>query len=59
MGLSKAMLYSRLAEEAIPLQAGKMRPDRIVSQAQRASQFVDGAVFDTQQLKNLATCAFE
>jgi len=59
MGFSKPVLYSQLANKAIPLQAGEMRPYRIVGQAQCVSQFVDGAFFATQQLKNLATCTFE
>ena len=33
MGFSKPVLYSRLANKAIPLQAGEMRPYRIVGQA--------------------------
>jgi hypothetical protein len=52
-------LYSRLADKAIPLEAGEMRPYRIVSQAQCASQFVDDLFFASQQLKNLPTCTFE
>ena len=59
MGFSKPVLYSRLANKAIPLQTVEMRPDRIVGQAQCVSQFVNGAFLATQQLKNLATCTFE
>ncbi len=59
MRFSKPVLYSRLANKTIPLQAGEMRPYRIVGQAQCASQFVDGVFLATQQLKNLATCTFE
>ena len=53
------MLYSRLANKAIPLQACEMRPYRIVGQAQCPSQFVDDVFFAPQQLKNLATCTLE
>jgi len=59
MRFSKPVLYSRLANKAIPLQACEMRPYRIVGQAQCPSQFVDDVFLAPQQLKNLATCTLE